>query len=140
MQSVDLSNVDLLAVIGRDTHLKRVACTGGGEYAGPCPFCGGKDRFRVWPEDGDRGRWWCRQCQRSGDAVDYLRARDALTFKEALARLGAALTEGPRPAPAASPALPDVEPPGPQWQEKGRAFVVSGRRAWPGLLARARAD
>ena len=124
MQSVDLRNVDLLAVVGRDTPLKKAASTNGGEFAGPCPFCGGKDRFRVWPADGDRGRWWCRQCQRSGDAVDYLRARDALTFKEALARLGAALTEGPRPAPAPRPALPDVEPPSPQWQEKGRAFVT----------------
>lgn len=124
MQSVDLSNVDLLAVIGRDTHVKRVAATHGGEYAGACPFCGGKDRFRVWPDDGDRGRWWCRQCQRSGDAVDYLRARDNLTFRAACEQLGAGLAEGPRPAPAPRPAPPDVVPPSPQWQEKARAFVT----------------
>jgi hypothetical protein len=35
---------------------KKVASTGGGEFAGPCPFCrDGKDRFRVWPEQGEGG-------------------------------------------------------------------------------------
>lgn len=29
--------------------LVRVSSSGQGEYAGPCPFCGGQDRFRVWP-------------------------------------------------------------------------------------------
>ena len=42
-------NTDLLTLIGCDTALKKVASTKGGEYAGPCPFCGGRDRFRVWP-------------------------------------------------------------------------------------------
>ena len=32
--------------------IKRVANTNGGEWAGPCPFCGGEDRFRVWPDEG----------------------------------------------------------------------------------------
>ena len=34
-------HVDLLDLIGRDTTLLKVAMTCGGEYAGPCPFCGG---------------------------------------------------------------------------------------------------
>ena len=36
-------------------HVKRVASTHGGEYTGPCPLCGGVDRFHVWPEEGDGG-------------------------------------------------------------------------------------
>ena len=44
---MDTSGVDLLSVIGSATTLKKVAATDGGEYAGPCPFCGGDDRFRV---------------------------------------------------------------------------------------------
>ena len=44
-----IRQVDLLALIGRDVQLRRVASTNGGEWAGPCPFCGGHDRFRVWP-------------------------------------------------------------------------------------------
>jgi len=42
---------------------------GGDEYAGPCPFCGGEDRFRVWR---DKGNYWCRpgpgHCGREGFA------------------------------------------------------------------------
>ena len=44
--------VDRLELIGRDTRLRKVASTAGGEYAGPCPFCGGWDRFRVQPAKG----------------------------------------------------------------------------------------
>jgi len=86
---LDLSRVDLLSLIERDTRLKRVAATHGGEYAGPCPFCGGDDRFRVWPEHPDgRGQWWCRRCERGGDAVDYVRVRHNLDFVAACAWLG----------------------------------------------------
>ncbi len=51
---------DLLALTERYTTLSRVAASGGGEYAGPCPLCpggGGRDRFRVQPQ---RRRWLCR--------------------------------------------------------------------------------
>src|SRR5918911_4339188 len=80
---------DLLGLIGADTRLKKVAMTSGGEYAGPCPFCGGRDRFRVQPE---RGRWWCRGCSdgsRWQDAIAYVRKRDGVDFAEACRRLGA---------------------------------------------------
>ena len=86
---LNLSRVDLLSLIERDTRLKRGAATHGGEYAGPCPFCGGEDRFRVWPEHPDgRGEWWCRRCERGGDAVDYVRARRNLDFVAACEWLG----------------------------------------------------
>jgi DNA primase len=74
--------VDLLILIGRDTVLKLVASTNGGEYTGPCPFCGGHDRFRVWPND-DRPHWWCRQCEKHGDAIAYMVERGAITLQEA---------------------------------------------------------
>src|ERR687886_594278 len=67
---------DLLGLIGTNTRLKKVAMTGGGEHAGPCPFCGGRDRFRVQPA---RGRWWCRGCSdgpRWQDAIGYVRQRE----------------------------------------------------------------
>ena len=41
------------------------------EWAGPCPWCGGRDRFRVW-----RGRdsgFWCRQCGMAGDVIALVR-------------------------------------------------------------------
>ena len=85
-------HADLLTLVGRDVQLRRVASTNGGEYAGPCPFCGdGTDRFRVWPH-ADRPGWWCRQCERHGDAIAYLMQRDSLDFRAACERLGAGVT------------------------------------------------
>ena len=86
--------IDLLALIGRDTQLRRVASTHGGELAGPCPLCHtggsrttGTDRYHVWPR---QGRWAClgpragrNGCDLHGDAIDYLRHRDGLTYREA---------------------------------------------------------
>lgn len=77
----------LLDIIGRDVKLKRAAATGGGEYHGPCPVCGGNDRFRVQPEKGKTGRFACRQCEISGDGIDYLRKVKGLTFQEACKEL-----------------------------------------------------
>jgi len=68
--------------------LKRTATTHGGEYAGPCPFCGGRDRFRAWPDQGPTGRYWCRGCGKHGDGIQYLRDKDGLSFRDACATLG----------------------------------------------------
>lgn len=54
------------------------------EYAGPCPSCGGRDRFRVWP---GKGRYWCRGCGRQGDEIAYLRDFRGMTYQAALKRV-----------------------------------------------------
>ncbi len=75
---------NVLALAERHTSLKRVAATGGGEYAGPCPLCpGGRDRFRVQPA---RGRWMCRQCTdgRWQDAITLQRRLTGQGFVEAV--------------------------------------------------------
>jgi len=52
--------------------LKKVASTRGGEWHGPCPACGGTDRFHVWPMENDgRGSYWCRGCNRAGDNIKF---------------------------------------------------------------------
>lgn len=94
-------NTDLLVLLAADMTLRRVASTQGGEYAGPCPFCGGRDRFRVWPQT---GRYWCRRCQRSGDAIQYVRERHQLGFAEALAFLNL-------PDPRVNMGRPSTHPP-----------------------------
>jgi hypothetical protein len=127
-----LAGVDLLALAERDTDLSRVAATNEGEWAGPCPFCGGEDRFRLWPRHpSGRGRWWCRRCGRSGDAISYLQERQGLTFEQAVERFGGdvarltrASARGRRPPP---PSVPDVAPPGAVWQARGRAFCRYAR-------------
>lgn len=121
-----LRNVNLLTLIMPDVPLKRVASTHGGEYAGPCPGCGGKDRFRVWPTPPDGpGRYWCRRCGLKGDAIAYVQWREGLSFVQACERLGAMPRAAARPAsPAASsPGAPDPEPPPQAWQESARLII-----------------
>lgn len=48
---------------------------------GPCPVCGGKDRFRFDDRDG-KGTWICNQCG-AGDGFMLLQRLNGWTFKEA---------------------------------------------------------
>lgn len=115
--------MNLVDLIGRDTTLRKVASTHGGEYAGPCPWCSGRDRFRVWPY-ADRPRYWCRQCNRNGDAIQYLKDYDRLSFPEACAHIGRPLDMQPRSQPKQSPKLPPLAtPPSDTWQARARAFI-----------------
>jgi putative DNA primase/helicase len=62
-----------------------------GEYIsgkhGPCPMCGGTDRFRVVKDD-ERGKWHCNQCDKGhGDGFDLVCRFTGKTFKEITAEL-----------------------------------------------------
>lgn len=64
---------------------KRISSAKGGEYAGPCPVkstCNGsgEDRFHIWPEQDDHGSWWCRKCEKGGDAIQFLMDVEGLSF------------------------------------------------------------
>jgi len=104
--------------------LRKAAGTHGGEFAGPCPFCGGHDRFRVWPGQGS-GRYWCRQCNKGGDAIQYLRDKRGLSFKaacEVLGREPGRRSSGPRPArPAWTPR--EATAPPTVWHAAARFFL-----------------
>ena len=63
----------------------------GAEFAGPCPLCGGRDRFLVWPEQNDgRGSYSCRQCGISGDVIQWLMDVEGMTFRQAAQAAGRA--------------------------------------------------
>lgn len=50
---------------------------------GPCPTCGGKDRFRFDDEEG-RGTWFCNQCDpKAGDGFDLVQKVHCCDFKAA---------------------------------------------------------
>ena len=68
--------------------LEKVPLLKSEEHAGPCPLCGGTDRFRVWPREGDGGRWWCRRCGKGGDTIQFCRDVKGLGFFEACDFLG----------------------------------------------------
>lgn len=48
---------------------------------GPCPACGGKDRFRFDNKDGD-GTWYCNSCG-PGDGLGLLKLNFGWDFREA---------------------------------------------------------
>lgn len=77
-----IESTNLLDLVGHETTLKKVASSGGGEWAGPCPICGGHDRFRVQPYT-DGGRWLCRHCTGGAwdTAIGYIMRRDNCDFK-----------------------------------------------------------
>ena len=90
MANPDHAGRTLVEIVGADVRLTRRP---NGEYYGACVFCGeGHDRFVIWP---DQGRYWCRQCARSGDAIRFLRDHERLSYEEAVTTLG--LHVAPRP-------------------------------------------
>lgn len=57
----------------------------------PCPFCGGKDRFRFDDQDG-RGTWFCNQCvPQAGDGFALVMKVRRLEFRDALKLVADAL-------------------------------------------------
>jgi len=83
---------DLLALIERETgnSYTKAASTNGGEWKGACPWCGGNDRFCIW-NYAERAHYWCRQCRRGGDAIQFLRDFRGLSFPEAVQELARGL-------------------------------------------------
>jgi DNA primase len=141
----------LEAVAGRSPGIKKVSSTGGGEYAGPCPVCGGEDRFRVWPE---KGRFWCRTpkgCGKGGDLIEYFRWAEGMNYPEACRAAGADPKEyGDRTRRYTHPELPPegqaaphapAEHPAPDdaWRAHAEKFAAGCRQALlanPAALAR----
>lgn len=103
-----------------------------GQYLiGPCPFCGGRDRFNVKTTDGG-DLWVCRQCGdgRYHDVIDFLMRRDGRTFAEIVGNSAASTTPtataaATRPAPAPVPEL--AQPPADDWQYP--AIIAAGECA-----------
>ena len=73
----------------------------GRELVGPCPVCGGNDRFAVHPT---KGLWNCRHCVRGGGAIALLRHVEGCSFREAVAALGGVDSARGRRAPPQSTA------------------------------------
>lgn len=115
---------DLLALAGEATRLRKVS---GAEYAGPCPKCGGEDRFHLHSE---AGWWFCRQChEKRSDAIGYVQWLEGVDFVEACQRLGGKVS--PLASPAANPrpmgdtpGLSMVDAPPEAWRQTAQRFVA----------------
>jgi|LGOV01.1.fsa_nt_gb hypothetical protein len=119
----------LLELLSQDGHeLTKIATTNGGEFAGPCPFCQGVDRFRVWP---DQDRYWCRICKKSGDSIQYLRDTKGLSYPEACHALNVqpktiSWRLKPKATTAAKAAVwvpRETRIPGEVWQAQAKTFL-----------------
>jgi len=77
---------DLLALVEQHTTLKRA----GHYWAGPCPFCGGRDRFEIKQANEGGFIWHCRKCAEGKyhSAIDYVMRYGSLDFKAALTTMG----------------------------------------------------
>jgi phage/plasmid primase-like uncharacterized protein len=54
------------------------------ERFGPCPVCGGRDRFSV---NTKKQVWNCRGCEKGGDVIEMVRHFDGVEFAEAIRTL-----------------------------------------------------
>ena len=117
-------NINLVELAGRYSQLRRKS---GDEWEGPCPKCGGLDRFVA---DG-RG-WFCRQCKPFDAAhgwygpIDFVMWQHNLPFREAVAFLTGVQMSAPvtqaRPAPPTPPVQTD------DWRLAGEGIVAVAQR------------
>lgn len=123
----------------------------GAEFAGPCPLCGGRDRFLVWPEQNDgQGSFSCRQCGISGDVIEWFMRVDGMTFQEAAKAAGRKLEGRPVKSAPRAPQKHEKEPArieigaepekaqnAAQWREEAAHFVETRHKAiWAQTEAR----
>jgi phage/plasmid primase-like uncharacterized protein len=68
-----------------------------GQYylVGPCPACGGDDRFAI---NTKKQLWNCRVCAVGGDVIDFVRHVDGRDFASAIATLTGNSAREPTPA------------------------------------------
>lgn len=87
---------NILDLYQQDCTDKLIGVNGGREYRGPCPVCGGTDRFGVWPRQNDgNGSFFCGRmkgggigCGIGGDCIQYLVDVRKMTYREACDYLG----------------------------------------------------
>ena len=123
----------LTAVKSKGLQMKRVATTNGGEWAGPCPVCAGNDRFRVWPQKEKGGGFYCRQCDKAGDLIEFYKWADKMSYGQACEAAG--MDAKKYDDRYAKPTLPksdrqafvprDYADPAEVWREHAEKFVAA---------------
>lgn len=136
-------NINLITLAGQYTQLRRASGTT--EYMGPCPRCGGTDRFHV-----KAGGFFCRQCKQMEanngiwyDQIDFVRWMDGCSFTAAVEKL-----TGAKPMTLTkTPVTPIVKPQKPVshehytgWLEKAETLVSDAHTALMTDAGKAGAD
>jgi hypothetical protein len=106
----------LVAAQDFGAQLKRTTST---EWAGPCPRCGGDDRFSI---NTRKRLWHCRGCAQGGSVIDLARHVIGMSFAEAVASLAGA------PAPRARPTSGPYEGQRDDGDNRDKALALWRRR------------
>ena len=85
---------DIIDVARKRPDLKLKSNTKGTELTGPCPKCGGDDRFSV-TSTAKKKVFYCRGCKKSGDVIDMVMFLDGCTFERAIETITG--KEAPKP-------------------------------------------
>ena len=92
------------------------------EYCSSCPACGGRDRFIVRTDS--KARYWCRQCDISGDAIQYLRDFHGMSFPDAAAKVGKHIDEPVTRKTRQDAHSTPIAPPSDTWIMKAEALTT----------------
>ena len=110
--------LDLRTLVGNYTQL-----SGHGEMVGPCPKCGGTDRFHVKQDS-----WFCRQCHPDfDDAIAFIRWLDGCTFTDAIAKLGGIVPEVTKRQPVTK--TTEHKPITDEWRAKANAIAEEAHKS-----------
>jgi hypothetical protein len=110
----------------RGYKLKRIAAH---EYAGPCPVCGGADRFSI----NTRKRIFnCRGCNRGGDVISMVQLFDGFAFKDAVRTLAG---DSPRQQIELRPKATQISDEYGQAQHRKAAWLWNQRQPIAGSIA-----
>lgn len=144
--------MNILDLYQDDVDGRVISVSGGQEHRGPCPVCGGEDRFGVWPEQDKRGTFYCGRekgvgngCGIGGDAIQYLRTVRGYSYHEACNCLGIEPKRGGSTLKYSAPVIPkkrnrqeqladslvypeEVVDPA-RWREHGMKFVNNCHQA-----------
>lgn len=104
---------------------KKAASTNGGEFKSACPNCkDGKDRFCIWPNQGKTGYYWCRVCEKKGDAIQFCRDFLGMTFHQACQKISVSPSFKTRLSEAKYPIFQTtLSYPYSSWQQVAKKFI-----------------
>jgi hypothetical protein len=98
---VNLQPIDIFYIaLKLNFKLKKLSAV---ELCGPCPRCGGRDRFSI---NIAKGVFYCRGCARGGDAIAMVMHIEKVGFLEAVSIIEGGTTSPARAAPTARPSAP----------------------------------
>jgi putative DNA primase/helicase len=113
-------------VARRGIKLKRQ----GAELVGPCPVCGGDDRFAI---NVHKQVFNCRVCGAKGDVIELVRHLDGVSFKDAITTLvggGVRIRTTPPPKPTKRHDDEDDKTSKATWLWSQRKPITEGTSPW----------